>query len=257
MHLPRRSFLALALLALAPVAHAGELSADDIAKKIVDDGGFNWDGAESRIRMVLVDPSGDKRERVMDVIGRRHDGSFESVVRFRSPGDVAGTAFLMREGKGGKSEQHIYLPGLRRTRRIAGREREGSFMGSDFTYSDLRRVDDKHAAHKKLPDETLSGAAVYVIESIVSKEAKSQYSKIVTWVRKTDFVPLRTRFYDKGGKLKKTLYARKVKELDGRPVVVESLMKSESGHETVLVVESMKRRDDFPDSAFTPAALSR
>jgi hypothetical protein len=259
MSMLRRSFLFCAIvLVSAPTAvAAGDLSADEIAKRIVNNDGFTWDGAESRIRMILQDKSGEKRERVLDVIGRRTGGRYQTVVRFRAPGDVAGTAFLMREAEAGKSEQHIYLPGLRRTRRIAGREREGSFMGSDFTYADLRRADDKHATHKRLPDESVGGTDTYVIESTISKEAKSQYSKIVTWVRKTDFVPLRTRFHGPGGDLLKTLYARKVKELDGRPVVVEARMQSEDGHATVLFIDSMERKENLPDSAFTPEALAR
>lgn len=130
-------------------------------------------------------------------------------------------------------------------------------MGSDFTYADLRRADDKHATHKRLADESIGGSEAYVIESAISKAAKSQYSKVVTWVRKSDFVPLRTRFYGPDGKLVKTLYARKVKEMDGRPVVVEARMQSENGHATVLLLESLEQKRELPDSAFTPAALSR
>jgi hypothetical protein len=253
-----RCLVALALWMVAlPAGAEADLSADEIARRIVRSDGFSWEGAESRLRMVLVAPSGEQRERVLEVVGRRNDGRFETVVRFRSPGDVAGTAFLMKEDADGRSEQHIYLPGLRRTRRIAGREREGSFMGSDFTYADLRRADDRHAKHRRLADETLGDAVTYVLESLIDKDAKSQYSKIVTWVRKTDFVPLRTRFYGADGKLVKTLYARKVKELDGRPVIVEARMQSENGHATLLHVESLAQKKDLPDSAFTPAALAR
>ena len=79
---------------------------------------------------------------------------------------MAGTAFLLLEQKDGATEQYIYLPGLRRTRRIVGREREGSFMGSDFTYADMQRVDDHHAKHKRLADEKLGTDAVYVVEDM-------------------------------------------------------------------------------------------
>jgi outer membrane lipoprotein-sorting protein len=163
---------------------------------------------------------------------------------------------MLDRGKG-KAEQHIYLPGLRRTRRIVGREREGSFMGSDFSYSDLRPVDADQADHKRLPDEKIGGDDTYVIESHPEKSADAGYSKIVSWVRKKDFVPLRTRFYTSDGKLKKTLYARRVKEMEGRPVVVEARMQNENGHATVMIVESMQRQDDIPDSSFTPSALER
>jgi hypothetical protein len=130
-------------------------------------------------------------------------------------------------------------------------------MGSDFTYADLRRADDKHAKHERLPDESIGGSPAYVIASTISKAAKSQYGKVVTWVRKSDYVPLRTKFFGRDGKLIKTLYARKVKEMNGKPIVVEARMQSENGHATVLLLEALEQKKNLPDSAFTPAALSR
>jgi outer membrane lipoprotein-sorting protein len=121
----------------------------------------------------------------------------------------------------------------------------------------MQRADVKNASHRKLPDEKLDGSDVYVLESTPNKEAKAPYAKVVTWVRKKDFIPLRTRFYGKDGQLVKTLYTQKVRDYDGRPVVVESLMKSENGHSTRLVVESLQKRADLPDSTFTPNALTR
>lgn len=233
------------------------LSADEIAGKIVGGRGFTWEGAKTRLRMVITAPGSAQKERVLEVLGRNNQGLVESVVRFLAPADVAGTAFLMRERERGQAEQHIYLPGLQRTRRIVGREQEGSFMGSDFTYSDLRPIDPKHAKHTRLPDEDVGGVPTYVIDSTFSSSAKSQYSKVRTWIRKADFIPLRTRFYGKDGKLQKTLYARRVRDMDGSPVVVEARMQSENGHATVLLIESLEKHENLPDSAFTPTALER
>ena len=245
--------LLILLFVAAPAAAAP--SADDIAKRLLDSSAFDWTGAKTRMKMVLISKDGKKRVRVMEILARRKNGLVQTVVRFQSPPDVAGTAFLMLERKGGKAEQHIYLPGLRRTRRISGREREGSFVGSDFAIGDLRRGDARKAKHEKLPDDKIGDAETYVIRS-VPKKKRAAYSKVETWVRKKDFVPMRTRFYDRKGKLLKTLYARKVKKLDGRAVVVAARMENhQTGHATELLVEKVERRDDLPDTAFTPNAL--
>lgn len=237
-------------------AHADGPSADDIAKKIVRTDAFAWDGARTRIRMVLVDPSGSKQERAMDVLGRRDKGLFQTLVRFSAPGDIAGTAFLMLERGKDQSEQYIYLPGLKRTRRIVGREREGSFMGSDFTYADMQRVDERYAKHKRLPDEKLGSDDVYVVESTLSADAPTAYGKVVTWIRKTDYIALRTRFFDRNDKLVKTLYSRRIREIDGKPVVVEARMQNQTNnHVTELFIDGIERRDDLADANFTPAAL--
>ncbi len=231
-------------------------TADEIAKRMVRGDAFSWEGARTRVRMMLIDEGGGQRERTMDITGRRKDGLFQTMVRFLAPQDIAGTAFLMLERTKEASEQYVYLPGLKRTRRIVGREREGSFMGSDFTYADMQRVDAHYATHKRLPDELLGKDAVYVLESTIAADAPSNYSKVMTWVRKTDYVALRTKFYDKQAKLVKTLYTRRVRDLEGKPVVVEARMQSgTSKHATDFYIDSIDKKNDMADTDFTPAAL--
>lgn len=245
-------------LASAGPARAEDLTADQIASKMVKGNGLGWEGARTRLRMVLVDEKGQRSERSIEVLGRRHDGRLETVVRFLAPSEVAGTKFLTLEKPGGGTEQHVYMPGLKRTRRIVGREREGSFMGSDFTYVDMQKKDDPGAKHQRLPDEKLGADDVYVLETTPSSvEASGGYSKIRLWVRKTDFVPLRTRFFGPSGGVLKTLFVRRIREVEGKPVVVESRMQSEKGHATELVVDELEPRKDLPDSAFSPTSLDR
>jgi outer membrane lipoprotein-sorting protein len=249
--------LGIALLAGTAKADPTDgLTGEQIAGRIVQGSAFDWDGARTRMKMTLVAKDGGKRERALDILARKNDGLVQTVVRFMTPADVAGTAFLLLEQKGGGSDQYIYLPGLRRTRRIVGREREGSFMGSDFTYADLRRADANVAGHKRLADEKVGNDRTVVVESTPKQTDKSPYSKIQTWVRTTDFVPLRTKFYDTKGQLLKTLYARRLGKLEGKPVVMEARMENhQTGSATLLVIESIERQATLPDSAFTPTAL--
>lgn len=248
--------IALAVMVLPGFAFADDLTADQLAARVVKGNGFTWEGATTRLRMVLIDAGGQRSERAIEVLGRRHDGQLESVARFLSPSDIAGTKFLMIEKPGGAAEQHIYLPGLKRTRRVVGREQEGSFMGSDFTYNDLQRKEDKDAKNTRLPDENIGSESTYVLESVAGSKTAT-YSKIKTWIRKTDYIPLRTQFFDGAGKLAKTLYVRRTQEIEGKPTVVEAYMKSASGHATELVVDSVKPTKDLPDSAFSPLTLDR
>ena len=245
------------LTLLSGPAHAqAELTADQIVERMLKQDAFGWDEAETTVRMTLVDAKGTRTERIMENLRRSKNGLQQSIVRFRSPQEVAGTAFLMLDRDKGESEQHIYLPGLKRTRRIVGREREGSFMGSDFSYADMERRDTRAATQKRLPDEDLSGVKTFVLESTPKKDSGSTYSKIETWVRQDNYLPLRIRFYDQGGKLVKTFYTKRIRTMDGRPVIMESQMvNKQSGHSTELVVDNLRPRKDIPDSAFTPTAL--
>lgn len=249
-------FCMFALTSAIAFAQQAELTGEVIAQRTLRGDAFGWDGAKTRLRMTLTERGGDPRTKVMEILGRRSDGLLQTVVHFLAPQDVAGVAFLMLERRGTRSEQHIYLPGLRRTKRIVGRETEGSFMGSDFTYADMQGVDPAHATHRRLPDEKVGPTACYVVESTITASAGSSYSKTQSWVRTTDYLPLRTRFYDRAGKLLKTLYTRRVGELAGRPIVMEARMENQqNGHQTDLFVESIERSDGLPDSSFTPSAL--
>jgi hypothetical protein len=250
------SLISITVLAAPGVASAEDVTADQLASRVVRGNGFTWEGATTRMRMVLIDQGGGRSERALEVLGRRHDGRLETVARFMSPSDIAGTKFLMVEKAGGGTEQHIYLPGLKRTRRVVGREQEGSFMGSDFTYSDLQRKEDKSAKNTRLPDENIGSESTYVLESRAGTST-ANYAKIRTWIRKTDYIPLRTQFFDDAGKVQKTLYVRRTKDVDGKPTVVEAYMKSANGHATELVVDSIEPRKDLPDAAFSPLTLDR
>lgn len=229
--------------------------ADEIVRRTLRADSWSWEGARTRLTMILVEADGRRKQRVMEVTARRAGKLLQSVVRFSAPPELAGTAFLMLEQAGGGSEQYVYLSGLKRMRRIVGREREGSFMGSDFSYADLQPIPEGQAKNVRLADEAVGADACYVVESTLAPGAGSPYGKVVTWVRKSDLVALRTRFLDPAGKLVKTLYTRRVRELDGRQVVVDARMQSESGHATELVLESIERREDLSDAMFTPSAL--
>jgi outer membrane lipoprotein-sorting protein len=247
--------LILCAFTAGPVVAQANLTADQIVDRMLKQDAFGWDEAETTVRMTLVESNGTRKDRVMENLRRRKSGLQQMVVRFRSPQDVAGTAFLMLERDSGESEQHIYLPGLKRTRRIVGREREGSFMGSDFSYADMERSDQKSAAQKRLPDEEVSGVKTYVIESI-PKTGTSSYAKIETWVRQDNFLPLRIKYYDKSGALFKTLYTKRIRNMEGRPVIVEAQMvNKKTGHSTEFVLDNLRPRKDIPDTAFTPTAL--
>jgi outer membrane lipoprotein-sorting protein len=238
-------------------AHAqAPQTAEQIIERALKQDFFGWDEAETTVRMTLIEAGGSRKERIVESLRRRKNGQLQSIMRFRSPQEVAGTAFLMLEKDNGDSEQHIYLPGLKRTRRIVGREREGSFMGSDFSYADMERSDTRTATHKRLPDEDVGGVKTYVIESTPKKGGEASYAKIEQWFRQDNFLPLRIRYYDKNGQLQKTLYTKRIRTMEGRPVIVEAQMvNKKTGHTTELTVDNMRPRKDLPDAAFTPTAL--
>ena len=106
------------------------------------------------------------------------------------------TRFLVLEQKGRPDDKFIYLPTLRRVRRIAAEEGGQSFMGSDFTYDDMSSRDIDDDVHTLLREENLDGVPCYVVKSVPKDAKNSQYHHRVSWVRKDNFIPIRVEIYE-------------------------------------------------------------
>jgi uncharacterized protein len=256
----RTRSVALAVLAAAlaePAASADAGFAERIVRRMMDHDAFGAEGARTKMRMVIHTKSGGTRERVLDWISRKDGDEVRSVVRFRAPADVAGTAFLLVQRGAAADEQYVYLPALRRVRRIVGRERRGSFMGSDVSYADLERRDPSAGLYRQRGDETVGGHPCYVVESTPKpgREADHPYAKIRTWIRKTDAVALRVQFLGPGDRLEKTLFARRIQTIEGRPVVVESRMENHAtGGVTEIFIDEI-HFVDVPADELTERAI--
>jgi hypothetical protein len=253
-----RALLLVACLvpALGRAAPPGDLAADEIIRRSQRAGSFAQGGAEARVRMVLTAPGRPARERRLHSFSRDEGGLARSLVRFEAPPDVAGTAYLRVEQRGRDDDHYLYRPELRRARRIAGAQRGDSFMGTDFSYHDLESRALDRARHRRLPDEAIGGAPCYVVES-TSTSPGDPYGKVVSWVRKDGFVPLRVKFFGRDGAHTKTLFAKKVQKVAGRLVIMQARMTSvAAASSTDLLVDAIEFKD-LPAAMFDPQSLDR
>jgi len=173
-------------------------------------------------------------------------------------------AFLLLQRAGLPDEQYVYLPAYKKARRVTTKERTTSFASSDLTFFDLERRETKEATCKKLSDEKVGKDDCHVIEATPVAAISSPYARVVTFLRKTDDVPLRTQFFSldgplvplQGGKLEKTLFTKKLKTIDGKLVITESrLERAGSQRATELRVDAITFVGELPDATFTVAAL--
>ena len=171
-----------------------------------DDG----DDQTSTATFQLINKRGQTRKRNTVRTWKDYDGKdgFDTkmITFFESPPDVKGTGFLswsyLEEDK--DDNQWLYLPALRKTKRISASNKGDSFMGTDFTYDDMgdRKVNED--THKLLKTEALNNAPCYVVESI-PKEDRYIYSKKITWVDQANWLPFKVEYYDRKDRLLKTL----------------------------------------------------
>ncbi|MDY0290083.1 MAG: outer membrane lipoprotein-sorting protein [Sphaerochaeta sp.] len=186
------------------------------------------------LALTLIDPSGQERTRRLQTLSLTENEKTSSITVFLSPSSVKNTRFLSVENEQGKTDQWIYLPALKRVKRIAANEEGGSFMGSDFSYADMASTtyDADEATHTLL-EET---GTTYIVRSVPFDT--STYGKTETTVDKATYLPLQVDFYAKDGvTLEKQLKTSQTDQINGRwvPKVI-TMTTIASGHSTRIEI---------------------
>src|SRR5262249_20734167 len=152
---------------------------------------------------------------------------------------IAGVGFLQIQKKDGDDERFLFLPELKRSRRIAGASRSQSFMGTDFSYADLDRRDFRDSSSVIKGEESVGKFPCLRI-AVTAKGAEAQYARVDLWVRKDNFVPLKWQSYNKAGVLLKTFAAQEVKRVNGRWFITRSLMTNhQDSRSTELILDKV------------------
>lgn len=213
----------------------------------------------AELRMILKNRHGDEstrmiRNRTLEVQG---DGD-KSLVIFDNPRDVKGTAFLSFTHKTGPDDQWLYLPALKRVKRISSANQSGSFMGSEFAYEDITSQEVEKYTYRWLRDEICNGQPCFVIERD-PLDPRSGYTRQVVWIDQAEYRLQKIDFYDRKNKLLKTLTHKNYKQyLEKYWRSEEMLMiNHQTGKNTRLIWKNYKFRNGLKDSDFNKNALKR
>jgi hypothetical protein len=170
--------------------------------KIMEEQNEGFIGDSSDMLMVLIDAHGSRVERKMEgkVMEMDDDGD-RSLLDFQSPLDVRGTKMLTWSHKDGNDDQWLYLPSVRRVKRISSSGQSSSFLGSEFSFEDLGSQEIEKFKYKFLKDDKIDEHDVWVLER-TAKES-SGYSKQVMFVRRDIKAPIKIEYYDRREELLK------------------------------------------------------
>lgn len=196
--------LSLSSVFILPAAHADEAKGLQIAKerKARDMG---WGDSESRTTMVLRNARGDESQREIRTAALEVQGDGDKgLTIFDEPRDVKGTAFLNHSHPTTEDDQWLYLPAVKRVKRIASRNKSGPFMGSEFAYEDLSSFEIEKFRFNYLRDEACGDEQCFVLEQTPTDEF-SGYSKTVVWLSQQHYQPVKVEYYDRKSSLLKTL----------------------------------------------------
>ncbi len=223
------------------------------------------DASQAVVKMSIVGKGGKTRERKLSMASVLEDGgkTEKRVYRFLAPADVKGTGVLVFDYADKDDDMWIYLPALRKTRRIVSSQKSKSFMGSEFSYGDLNIPALSDFKYKYLKSESTAGDDCHVIEVLPKSEkvAESEgYSKKVYWVSKAKNAIRKGIYYDLDGAEVKELTTSDIKELDRknkryRPM--KMVMKNKAnGNQSIFETEKISL--DKPDSKiFATSYLER
>ncbi len=225
--------------------------ADRVGRGFVD--------SKSSVTMTLKNRNGEVATRALraKTLETQSDGD-KLLIIFDQPRDVKGTVFLSFSHAAQPDDQWLYLPALKRVKRIASKDKSGSFMGSEFSYEDLSSREVEKFSYKYVRDETLNNAAHFVVEAYPSYSA-SGYNRQVIWFEKLSYRIGKIEFYSRSNSLLKTLNASNFQQYKSKywRAGQLKLVNHSSGKETTLDFSDYQFGNGFTARDFNKNSLKR
>jgi hypothetical protein len=247
-------------------ARSGADSAREILDRAqkLDDTTRHWTDRSEKLTLVITDARGGERRRELKVFTKRYGGGEEKALSiFLEPAEVKGTGFLQWGHTTGADEQWLYLPDLKRTRRITSDLRNESFMGTDFSYQDLGILAEIHgwtedqASSTLVGEESVDGRPCYVI-ALRPKPGATAYERIQLWLDKDTLVSRRMDFFDKGDTAAKSLTFERIEDIGPFPTAhVLEMRNLKTGSRTRIESSDVKYDAALSDDLFTQRYLER
>ena len=253
-----KSFFILAA-SLASTAISAQ-TARDISEKATD--AIEYDAMEMTSTLKIYDAKGSERIRQVTTATKKFGETSKTLIKFISPADVKGTAILIYDHENAADDMWIYMPALRKTRRIVSTEKGKNFMGSEFTNADMSKPNMNDFQYKILGSETFEGKTCWKIESACNNEtvaSENGFSRKVSYIEEGSYLCHKVEFFDLQGKLHKIQFIRQYKkQASGKYFAYEMEMRNElNGRKSFMIIDKFQTGSTLPESAFTAAMLEK
>ncbi len=220
---------------------------------------LGWQDFTANMKMVLKNKQGQEsvREIRSKTLEVESDGD-KSLTIFDTPKDVSGTAFLSFSHPVGADDQWMYLPALKRVKRISSRNKSGPFMGSEFAFEDLSSFEIEKYTYKYLKDENFDGNDCFVIEQF-PVDKNSGYTRRVVWLDKENYQFRKIDFYDRKDSLLKTLTSTDYKQYLDKYWRADSMVMDnvQNGKSTTLIWSDYQFKVGLKQGDFNKNSLKR
>ncbi|HFD32791.1 MAG TPA: outer membrane lipoprotein-sorting protein [Gammaproteobacteria bacterium] len=257
-----KKILVITLMSLTFSSYAGTESAEDKGLLIaneVDRHDQGWIDTSTSMKMVLRNRQGDESVREIRIMSLEVDSDGDkSLTIFDTPADVKGTTFLSYSHAITPDDQWLYMPALKRVKRINSANKSGPFMGSQFAYEDLASFEVDKYKYKYLRDDRLKNIDTFVIENYPQYE-HSGYTRQLVWIDKARYIPLKVEYYDRKDILLKTLVFNEYKKYLDKywRAHKQSMVNHQNGKTTLLSFSDYQFKKGLSDKNFSRNSLKR
>jgi len=242
---------------LSGMIFAQDLSGLEVIQKVYDRPTGN--DMTGNLIMTIENSRGNQRVRKIKQFVKTVKNGEKKIMYFLSPADVKNTSFMTwsYDDASKSDDQWIYLPALKKVKRISSDSKGDYFMGSDFTYDDLGDRHPMDDTHTILREEVLEGKETIVIES-VSKDEEYMYARTVTWVIKDSWIGLKKEFYDEDDELLKILTVENQQSFKDVIILTKVKMKNVQRNQfTIMEFSDVQIDTGIPSNKFTERMMKR
>ncbi|MDQ6954470.1 MAG: outer membrane lipoprotein-sorting protein [Mariprofundaceae bacterium] len=222
------------------------------------------DDLKQNMTQTLVDRNGNQRQRHMVAFRKDFGDDSKLITFFTEPANIRDTALLTFDYDDPKADddQWLYLPALKKVRRISSSDRGDYFMGTDFTFEDMKQTPELEDYHwTLLGSEQLDGHDCWRVEGRPASEAIMRelgYSKMIQYIRKDNDFSIRSDYWDQAGRELKHLHVVKIKQVQGIWSAVKVEMRNvQSEHQTILELAAQQYNTGLKDRLFSQRTLKR
>lgn len=250
------TFLAIFIMMIPASAQ----TAREIAEKA--ENAIYFESMEMVSVLKIYDANNNVRMRQLATASRKFNNTTKTLIKFLSPADVKGTSILIYDYENESDAMWIYLPALRKTRRIVSSEKGKSFMGSEFSNADMSKPNMNDYTYKNLGTGEIDGKSCWKIESTCLNEDiedENGFSRKVMWIEKDNYLTRRIEYYDFDNELFKimTLNDYKKQGNGGYFAFQMEMQNTQTGRKSTLTVDKFQLGSNMSEAQFAANALGK
>lgn len=233
-------------------------TAEEISKKSMD--AIEVGAMEMISTIHIRDAKGNDRVRQITTASKTFGNVTKMLIKFISPADVKGTTILVYDYENQDDNMWIYMPALRKVRRIVSSEKGKNFMGSEFTNADMSKPNMSDFEYTTLGSETYEGKNCWKIESKCKTQAiqnANGFSKRISYIDKTNYVCYKIEYYDFTGKLHRIQSIGNYKKQSNEKFFAYKMEMEnvQTKRKSEMIIDKFQIGSQLPESAFAPTAL--